>query len=160
MSADLREPRRKVSLVRDEALPEDARGALQTFLMSLSVPKKVELAARGNREVRLLLSRDGSPTVARAVIASPRLDEVDVRTYAASPLTSEEVLRAIGETREWTGNPAVLGLLLANPRTPPAVSLRLLPRLPKRDLANLARNANVPAVVRREAKRLLQAARV
>lgn len=151
--------RSKLSLVRDEELSEGSKSALQAFLLNLPVPRKVELAARGNREVRLVLSRDPSPQVARAVIASPRLSDADVLAYAASPLTNEEILRAIGENREWMARPRLPSLLVSNPRTPPAVSLRVLPRLSKYDLGALAKNPNVPAVVRREAKRILQAAR-
>lgn len=151
--------KKKVNLIREEEVPEGAKGALQTFLMNLPVPKKVELAARGNKEVRLILSRDASSMVARAVIASPRLGEADILTYASSPLTNEEILRAIGENREWMSNSRLLSVLVSNPRTPPPLVLKLLPRLPKNGLAQLSRNPNVSMVVRREAKRILISSR-
>lgn len=150
----------KVSLVRDEEVSGAAKTALQAYLMNLPVPKKVELASRGNREVRMILSRDASPLVARAVIASPRLAENDVHAYAASPLTNEEILRAIGENREWMSNPRLVYVLVSNPRTPPPVALRLVPRLAKNELAQLVRNPNASAFVRREAKRVLVGGRV
>lgn len=153
-------PKKKISLTRDEQVPEGAKSALQTFLMDLPVPKKVELAARGNKEVRLILSRDGNSMVARAVITSPRLGEVDIQAYASSPLTNDEILRAIGDNREWMSKPRLLIMLVSNPRTPPPVSLKLLPRVSKRDLVQLSRNPNVSMLIRREAKRILTGTRV
>ena len=87
----------KVSLTEDQPVDEGVRGSLQNFISGLAVPQKVELASKGNSEVRQILSRDPNKMVARAVILSPRLSMNDVAVYAASPLTNEEVLRAIGE---------------------------------------------------------------
>lgn len=156
---DWQSVKKRVSLILDEEVAEGAKTALQAFVSGLTVPKKIELAARGNKEVRMILSRDASSMVARAVISSPRLSEVDIQAYSSSPLTHEEILRAIGENREWTSKPRILLLIVSNPRTPPAVSLRLLPRLPKNELGNLTRNTNVSLFVRREAKRILLSSR-
>lgn len=149
----------RVSLTEDQAVNEDIRNNLQAFLAKLSVPQKVELAAKGNREVRSLLSRDPSSMVARAVMNSPRLSELDVLAYAASPLTNEEILRAIAESRTWTKNPRVVVLIVSNPRTPAAVAVRFLGHLPVGELKILARNRNVSVVVRNEAKRRVMLAR-
>lgn len=151
---------RKVNLTQDEPIGENVRTSLQAFLATLTVPQKVELATRGNREVRQILSRDPSSLVARAVVSSPRLSDVDAAAYATSPLTNEEVLRAIGESREWMSKPRLLSLVVSNPRTPPPVALRLIVRLPQNELALLARNVNVSLPVRSEAKRLLVKRRV
>lgn len=149
----------KVSLTEDRPIPDEVRGSLQTYVASLSVPKKVELAARGNREVRAILSRDPSGIVARAVVNSPRLSERDVQEYAGSPLTNEEILRAIAENREWTKNKRVKAVLVSNPRTPAAVAMRFLGHLSVSELALISNNRNVSAAVRREAKRRVTLAR-
>ncbi len=146
----------KISLTRDEELSEGARGSLQAYVAKLTVPQKVELAAKGNKEVRKLLSHDTSNLVARAIITSPRLGETDIMEYAMSPVTHEEILRAIGENREWMNNTKILSLLVSNPRTPPPVALRLIPRLSVSELTVLMRNTNVSPLLRREAKRLVQ----
>jgi hypothetical protein len=152
--------KQKVSLTQDEPIGGGVRASLQTFLGTLTVPQKVELATKGNREVRQILSRDPSVIVTRAVVNSPRLTDVDVAAYAASPLTSEEVLRAIGEDRGWMSNSRLLSLVVSNPRTPPPVALRLVVRLPQNELALLARNVNASMPVRNEAKRLLVKRRI
>lgn len=149
----------RVSLTEDQAVTEDIRNNLQAFLAKLSVPQKVELAAKGNREVRTLLSRDPSGMVARAVINSPRLSELDILAYAASPLTSDEILRTIAESRTWTKNPRVVLLIVSNPRTPAAIAVRFMGHLPVGELNILARNRNVSVVVRNEAKRRAMLAR-
>jgi hypothetical protein len=117
------------------------------------VPQKVELAGKGNKEVRQILSRDPSSMVARAVVNSPRISESDVIMYAGSAQTNEEVLRAIAENREWSRNLRLKALLVSNPRTPPTIAMRFLGHLPLNDLNILSRNRNISMVIRREAKR-------
>lgn len=149
------EPRRiKVSLTEDQPVDEGVRGSLQNFISGLAVPQKVELASKGNREVRQILSRDPNKMVARAVILSPRLSGNDVAAYASSPLTNEEILRGIGENKEWMSNPALVKAIVANPRTPVPVAMRHLVHLSHVEQNLLSRNRNIHAVIRREAKRL------
>ena len=143
----------KVSLTEDRPVPVEVLGSLQTYISGLSMPKKVELAARGNREVRKILSRDANNLVARAVSNSPRLSELDVLEYSGSSLTNEDVLRAIGESREWSKNRRVKMLLVSNPRTPVSLAMRFLGHLSVQELSLLAANRNVPAAVAREARR-------
>ena len=143
----------RVSLTKDQPVGDDVRVSLQSYISTLSVPQKMELAAKGNREVRLILSRDASSMVARAVANSPLIAESDVIAYAGSALTNEDILRAIAESREWAKSVRVKLLLVANPRTPPAVAMRFLGHLPVSDLAVLARNRNISMVIRTEAKK-------
>lgn len=148
------EPKIKVSLTEDQAINESVRGSLQTYISGLSVPQKVELAMKGNKEVRLILSRDPNMMVSRALMGSPRLSENDVIEFCASSQTNDEILRIISENREYASKPQVIQMLVANPRTPVPVSLRFLGRLKTSDLNNLCRNRGISPVVRREAKRL------
>ncbi len=143
----------RISLTKDQQIDDGILVTMQSYVANLSVPQKVELAAKGNREVRKILSRDPSSLVARAVVNSPLIAEVDVIAYAASALTNEEILRAIAENREWSKSIRVKLLLVANPRTPPAVAMRFLGHLPVGDLALLSRNRNISMIIRREAKR-------
>ena len=143
----------RVSLTKDQPVGDDVRVSLQSYISTLSVPQKMELAAKGNREVRLILSRDASSMVARAVANSPLTAESDVVAYAGSALTNEDILRTIAESREWSKSIRVKLLLVTNPRTPPAVSMRFLGHLPVADLNQLARNRNISMIIRREARR-------
>lgn len=149
----------RVSLTGDRPVPAEAEGSLQSYVAGMPVPKKVELATRGNREVRKILSRDPNPLVARAVANSPRLSELDVLEYAGSSLTNEEILRMIGESRDWSKNRRVKIQLVSNPRTPISLAIRFLGHLSVPELSLLANNRNIPAAVAREAKRRVVSAR-
>jgi len=142
----------RVSLTKDQPVGDDVRVSLQSYISTLSVPQKMELAAKGNREVRLILSRDANNMVARAVANSPLTSESDVVAYAGSALTNEDILRdhrgEQGMVEEHPGE-------VASGYQPedPAVSMRFLGHLPVADLNQLARNRNISMIIRREARR-------
>jgi hypothetical protein len=142
-------------LMEERPIGEDERSSIAAQIARLSVPGKVELAVKGNREVRRILSRDASSMVARAVIGSPKLSEDDIVSYAASSLTHEDVLRFIADSRQWTANRQVVSALVLNPRTPPQAAIRFLKTYQTSELRVLSQNRSLSAVVRQEAKRLL-----
>jgi hypothetical protein len=142
-------------LTEERPIGEEERISIARQVAQLSVPGKVELAVKGNREVRRILSRDASSMVARAVIASPKLTEDDIVSYAASSLTHEEVLRFIADSRQWTANRQVVNALVQNPRTPPPAAIRFLKSYQTSELRILSQNRSLSAPVRQEAKRLL-----
>ncbi len=142
-------------LTEERRIGEEERSSIAAQVAKLSVPAKVELAVKGNREVRRILSRDASSMVARAVIGSPKLTEDDIITYAASSLTHEDVLRFIADSRQWTANRQVVSALVQNPRTPPPAAIRFLKSYQTSELRVLSQNRSLSAVVRQEAKRLL-----
>lgn len=142
-------------LTEDRPIGEEERSSIAARIARLSVPGKVELAVKGNREVRRILSRDASSMVARAVIGSPKLTEDDILSYAASSLTHEEVLRFIADSRQWTANRQVVSALVQNPRTPPPAAIRFLKSYQTSELRVLSQNRGLSGAVRQEAKRLL-----
>ena len=142
-------------LTEERSIGEDERSSIAAQVARLSVPGKVELAVKGNREVRRILSRDASSMVARAVIGSPKLTEEDIVSYAASSLTHEDVLRFIADSRQWTANRQVVNALVLNPRTPPPAAIRFLKSYQTSELRALSQNRSLSAVVRQEARRLL-----
>jgi hypothetical protein len=142
-------------LTTERPVGEEERSSIAAQVAALSVPAKVELAVKGNREVRRILSRDASSMVARAVVASPKLTEDDVISYAASSLTHEDVLRFIADSRQWTANRQVVSALVQNPRTPPPSAIRFLKSYQTSELRILAQNRSLSAAVRQEARRLL-----
>ena len=142
-------------LTEDRPIGEGERSSIAAQVAKLSVPAKVELAVRGNREVRRILSRDASSIVARSVIGSPKLTEDDIIAYAASSQTHEEVLRFIADSRQWTANRQVVCALVQNPRTPPPAAIRFLKSYQTSELRVLSQNRSLTAAVRQEARRLL-----
>ncbi|RMG60043.1 MAG: hypothetical protein D6713_03990 [Deltaproteobacteria bacterium] len=150
------EEKKKISLTRDQALSAKEKEALENYVRSLPVPKKVELAVKGNREVRSILAKDPNKMVARAVITSPRISDEEIISFAQSPNVNEEILRHIAENPQMTKNRQVLVALCNNPRTPVATVMKFLPRLDVRELRSLSRNKNVSYAVQTQAKRILQ----
>ena len=143
------------ALTEDRPIGEEGRRSLQAYIAGLSVPMKVDLASKGNREVRSILSRDASTMVARAVMQSPKLSEQDVLAYVASSQTHEEILRAIAESRQWTANRQIVTALVQNPRTPPPAAIRFLRAFQTSELRILMQNRGLSVVVRQEARRLV-----
>lgn len=142
-------------LTEERPIGEGERSSIAARVARLSVPEKVELAVKGNREVRRILSRDASSMVARAVTGSPKLTEDDIISYAASSQTHEDVLRFIADNQQWTANRQVVSALVQNPRTPPPAAIRFLKSFQTNELRVLSQNRSLSAVVRQEAKRLL-----
>jgi len=143
------------NLTEERQIGEEERSSIAAQVARLSVPGKMELAVKGNREVRRILSRDASSMVARAVIGSPKLSEDDIVSYASSSLTHEDVLRFIADSRQWTANRQVVNALVLNPRTPPPAAIRFLKAYQTSELRVLSQNRSLSAAVRQEARRLL-----
>lgn len=98
--------------------------------------------------------RDANKLVASAVISSPKLSESEIESFARMTNVSEEVLRLIGNNRSWVKSYVVASALAKNPKTPLAISVRLVPRMNDRDIKGLARDRNVPEGVRQVARRI------
>lgn len=129
---------------------------LSKFLETLSVSQKIRRATIGSGEERAILVRDTNRLVAEAAITSPRIQENEVVRIAANRSVSSDVLRRIGESREWMKSYAVKVVLVQNPRLPLPLALRLLPMLRESDLKRVATSRSVAGAVAAAAKREMQ----
>lgn len=120
----------------------------------MSIKERVMLAIKGTREARMILVRDPNRVVAGAVLRNPRVTDTEVESIASFKSVPEDVLRRIGQNRQWSRSYIVIHNLVRNPRTPIATSLGFINRIQLRDLRNLAQNKNVPDVIRQTANRL------
>lgn len=148
--------KKRISLLEDQDLSPKGKEFLENYIKGLPVPKKIELATRGNKEVRMILAKDGNKQVARAVVLSPKISDEELITCAQSPIVNEEVLRLIAEDHKMTANRRILTALCNNPRTPVGTVFKFLPRLDLRELKALANNKNVSASVSAQAKRIVR----
>jgi hypothetical protein len=140
----------------DEQSPGPAGdAAAPKILAGLPIKKKIKLASKGTREQRAQLIRDPNKLVAAAVLSSPKLTDAEVESFAKMANVSEEVLRVIGMNRTWLKNYGVLLGLVKNPKTPPAISMQLLPRVNERDLKMLTVDRNVPEALRLAARKFV-----
>jgi hypothetical protein len=101
-----------------------------------------------------MLIRDSNPQVAVSVILNNNLSEQEVEQTASSRSVVEEVLQAIARRREWANKYTIVKSLVSNPRTPLAISMRMIPKLSVRDLKDLGRDRNIADAVRSTALRL------
>ncbi len=126
-------------------------------ILKMGMKDRVRYAQKGDRESRNILIRDPNRIVAQAVINNPRITEQEIEKIAGMRTITEDILRQIASSRQWSRNYAVIHNLARNPRTPIANVLNILSRMQLRDLAALAKNRNVSDAVRRQALRLSQA---
>lgn len=136
----------------DAAANADRETLLQR-IGRMSAAEKIRTALLGNQEERLLLIRDANKSVARAVLQSPKVSEMEVESFASMKTVTEEILRLIAMNRAFTRHYPVVYALANNPRAPIDVTLPLLNRLHERDLKALAINKNVPDALRTAAAR-------
>lgn len=123
----------------------------------LNTAEKLITALKGTREERAILIRDPNRLVATAVLGSPRLTEPEIEAISGMKSVSDEILRKIGNHREWTKRYSVLKNLVCNPRTPIGISLSLVPRLNPRDVKGISVDRNVPEPVRKQAQKFVKA---
>lgn len=122
-------------------------------ILTLNTAQKAILAMKGGREERTILVRDTNKVVSLSVLKNARITEGEVEGIAAMRNVSDEILRSIGASREWSKLYAVTANLVRNPRTPPSISTNFVNRLNNKDLKILAGDRNVPEIIRRMAKR-------
>jgi hypothetical protein len=135
---------------------EDERLSTIQRIARMTVSERVQTALKGNREERVILIRDANRLVASAVLDSPKLTDSEVEAIALMKNVSEEVLRVVGTKRDFAKNYAVIHNLVKNARTPIGTTLGLVNRILTSDLRALARNKNIPEVLRKTAQRQVQ----
>ena len=90
------------------------------------------------------------------MLGSPRITEAEIESISAMKNVSDEILRTIGNHREWTKRYTVLNNLVRNPRTPVGIALSMVPRLNPRDIKGIAVDRNVPEPVRKQAQKFVK----
>lgn len=124
------------------------RVSLTQKISKMSVSERMQCALKGTKDERLILVRDPSKVVYRAVLQSPKLTDSEVESFASMKNIAEEALRIIANSRQFMKSLVVVRNLVNNPRTPIDVALPLLNRLTNQDLKFLSLNRNVPETVR------------
>ena len=122
----------------------------------LNTAEKLITALKGTREERAILIRDPNRLVATAVLGSPRITEPEIEAISGMKSVSDEILRKIGNHREWTKRYSVMKNLVCNPRTPIGIALSLVPRMNPRDIKGISVDRNVPEPVRKQAQKFVK----
>jgi hypothetical protein len=122
----------------------------------LTSGEKASFALRATRGVITVLLRSREPRVLRNLLGNERLTEAEAAQLAGSRSAPPEVLGWVATHHKWGGRKAVRLALLGNPRTPASAALGIVGKLERRELQLLAKNDNVPTLVRVGAERRLQ----
>ena len=137
------------------AVAETAKLSIYAQIKALNVPQRVKLAMKGNRETRQILLRDTNRLIPRMVLLNPRLTEDEVLLIAKDRNSDVEILRSIGDNRDWVAHYGIRAALTENAKTPVALALRLLKTLQEREVRILAKSKNVASAVASQARRML-----
>ncbi|MEJ2109103.1 MAG: hypothetical protein P8Z37_04155 [Acidobacteriota bacterium] len=124
-------------------------------LSQLPFREKIRYALFGNRQIRSLLIRDTNREISRMVLRSPKITDSEVESISSMRSINEDILRDIGNSKDFTKSYNVVHNLIKNPKTPPLISQRLIFRLRNHDLSMLARDRSIAEVVRFYATRMI-----
>jgi len=140
----------------EELVRKAEKRSLIQIIKDLTTGQKIALAKKGNKEARMILVKDPNEMVALEVVSSPRITEAEILAIAQMRDISDKVLRYIANDRKYRSNKLIVLSLLHNPKTPVGVSLGLgLTSLTDKDLEGLAKDRNIPGVLARAARNLL-----
>jgi hypothetical protein len=156
VEAPISEDEALVRYLSEEERRETEKVSTVQKIYRLNTLEKIQTALKGSREERAILIRDPNRLVSKAVMSSQRLTEPEIEAFAAMRGVSDEILRTIGNHKEWTKRYQVLSNLVRNPRTPLGVSLGLVSRLNPRDVKSISMDRNVPEAIRKQAQKFLR----
>jgi len=122
-------------------------GLSESQVRSMPIPVRLKLSRGASRGLRAILIRDSNPLVSLSVLNNNPMSD-------SNRAVADDVLEAIGRTRQYSRKYSVIHALVRNPRTPVGLATRLVPRLGVRDLRNLSRDRNVADAVRSMGARL------
>jgi len=139
-----------------ESDPEEEKNlSVSQRIQMMNIGQKIKAGMKGDKEFRTILIKDTNKDVYKAVLNNPGLKENEIEMLTKNTGTNVEILRAIGNNREWMANRNVLHGLVMNPKTPVNLSIRFLARLSKKDKELIAKSRSLPVALRNNAKGML-----
>lgn len=118
--------------------------------------EKIQKALHGTRDERNAILRDRDRTLHAFVLKNPQLNADDVVTIAKNAQMTPDLLKQIGERKDWFQRPAIALALARNPKTPPELAVRALEHVPVDALRQLAKGVGVlPHVTQGARKKIL-----
>jgi hypothetical protein len=125
-------------------------------LARMGMDDKINLALSGNREERMALAMDGNKAIHHYLLKNAKLTLDEVGFMARLPSLNPDVLDKIAESPAYTQNPTITKALVYNPKTPVKTAIRLLDRLPRSEVMNLAKRTTMNARLVMAAKKKLE----
>jgi hypothetical protein len=126
---------------------------VRRMINEMEMPDRIKTAMFGNSVCRAILITDPSKMIQLMVLKNPKLGASEVEDFVKNPNMGEAVLRAIGDSRDFTKGYSVKYYLVTNPRTPGDVALKWMRFLNINDLKKISKSKNVPQLVSVTAKK-------
>jgi len=135
----------QVRVVADQVLAEK--------IPDLTIGERMSLARQASRAVLRSLRLDQDPRVIEALLRNARCTEEDVVFMASSGDSHPQALAVIARSGRWRARPVVREQLVRNRRLALPVALGLLTELGRAELGAVARQAELPSLLREAARR-------
>lgn len=128
-----------------EKVPDEDpnRMPIRRRLQRMGMDDKINLALTGGREERMALAMDGNKAIHHYLLRNAKISLDEIAYMARLPGLNPDVLEKIAENPSYTQNPSVVKALVYNPKTPVQTAIRLLDRLPRPEVMNLAKRVNM-----------------
>ena len=133
----------------------DAEKLVRLRLPELTTGERVTMARVASRGLVALLRDADEAAVLQALAGNPRFTEADLVHVLARPGLPAEFLGWLADRSAWSQRGEARRALVRHPRTPAASALRLIAKLTKRQIEDLARDETAPRLVRVAAERRL-----
>jgi hypothetical protein len=124
-----------------EAAPQGTKQTVWDRMRTLPHVEKVFVAQKADRAERAVLIQDIDYRIQLALLKNPKIAADEVVRMAKSPSLNHQVAEAIVAIGQWMGNTEVKLALINNPKTMPALALRIVPTLPEVELRAIAKNS-------------------
>lgn len=143
--------------LKEEKPLKDGEQNIYKLLQDMNTSQKIKFALTGNKSAREVLAKEANKLIAMSVLKNPRITEDEVMRLATSKSTPDDMLRCIARNREWVKGYGLKLALVANPKTPLTVSVKMLDHVYDKDLEKIAKSKNIPSVLASTARRKLEA---
>lgn len=145
-----------------ETVPEEdpERMPIRRRLQRMGMEDKINLALSGGREERMALALDGNKAIHHYLLRNAKISLDEIGFMARLPTMNPDVLDKIAENPSYTQNPTVVKSLVYNPKTPVPTAIRLLDRLPRSEVMNLAKRTTMNMRLVMAAKKKLESRRL
>jgi len=142
-------------LLRELGLDTQQARNLFNLIQQMTIGERLKLALKGGKDARSILIRDANKLVQRFVLQNPRLTDDEVLAMCRNRNIDSDVLRVVGDTKDWTKNYQIRLALAGNAKTPLSLALSFVQGLMEKDIRALAKSRNISSAVASKARRIL-----
>lgn len=144
-----------------EKVPDEdpEKMSIKRRLSRMGMDDKINMALSGGREERMALATDSNKAIHHYLLRNAKISLDEIAFIARLPTMNPDVLEKIAENTSYTQNPSVVKALVYNPKTPVQTAIRMLDRLPRPELMNLAKRMNMNLRLVMAAKKRLEGRR-